>query len=118
MTDAQRQRNEELDDLKKEIDNFQQEKERVRAIVGQIGGMPTFKHKFWNILFFALIIVCFAVSALTEGKFSILMIDIGLAALSVKLLVLMHYMSKVNHFQLWVLSSIEWRINELRKSTK
>ncbi len=32
----------EIKDLRKELENFQAEKERVRAIVDQIGGISTF----------------------------------------------------------------------------
>ena len=118
MSDAENRRYEEYDDLKKEIENFQKEKERVRAIVGQIGGMPTFSTKLINVIFIIFVIACFGVSMIVEGRLSILMIDIGLAALSIKLILLMHYLSRVNHFQLWVLTSMEWRLNELIKNVR
>ena len=41
----------ELNDLKQELEHFQQEKERVRAIIGKIGGMPKFHTKLINIIF-------------------------------------------------------------------
>ena len=39
---------EELQDLKKELENFEKEKERVRAIVGKIGGVPKTQVRFVN----------------------------------------------------------------------
>ena len=39
---------EELEYLKKELKNFQQEKECVRAIIGQIGGVPKFHNMLFN----------------------------------------------------------------------
>ena len=41
----------EINDLKKELENFQQEKERVRLIVGKIGGVPTFNTRTFNTVF-------------------------------------------------------------------
>ena len=35
----------EINDLKQELEHFEQEKERVRAIIDQIGGMPKFRTK-------------------------------------------------------------------------
>ena len=45
----------------------------------------------------------------------LVMIELATVALSVKLLYMMHCQAKVNHFQLWMQSSIEWRINEVIK---
>ncbi|MBU1862500.1 MAG: hypothetical protein KKH94_02410 [Candidatus Omnitrophica bacterium] len=118
MEETRRRSDEEVDDLRQEIENFQKEKERVRLIVGQIGGMPTISVKIFNFIFFVFIIACFVVSLMSKGTLSLLMIDLGIAALAVKLIILMHYQSRVNHFQLWILSSIEWRLNELIKETK
>ena len=43
------------------------------------------------------------------------MVDLALAALSIKILFLIHNQARVNHFQLWILTSIEWRLNEIAK---
>ena len=42
---------EELEDLRKELEHFQKEKERVRAIVGKIGGAPKTQIKIINAVF-------------------------------------------------------------------
>ncbi len=105
----------EIEDLKREIENFKAEKERVRAIIGQIGGMPTSHAAFWNVLFIIFVFVCFTLSVINKGHISALMTDLGIAAISVKLILLMHYQNKVNHFQLWILSSMEWKLNEITK---
>ncbi len=105
----------ELNELRNEIDSFKKEKERVRTIIGQVGGMPKGKTKLYNILFALLIIIPLVVSLMSHGVWQLAMIEIATAALSVKLLYLIHMQSKVNHFQLWILSSIEWRLNEINK---
>jgi hypothetical protein len=108
----------EIDDLKEELRHFQQEKERVRKIVGQIGGVPTFRTKLVNILFIVVLVVSIIISLFAGKEWRIIMIEVATIALSFKIIYLMHCQSKVNHFKLWVLSSIEWRLNEVDKRVK
>ncbi len=108
----------EVEDLKNEIDKFRQEKERVRTIVGQIGGVPKFNTKVANITFAVLLVVCLAISLVSEGALLLAMLEVAVAAVSVKLIFLIHNLSRVSHFQLWILSSLEWQINQLTKAVK
>ena len=108
----------ELEDLKKELENFQKEKEVVRAIVGKIGGVPTFHTKIVNTIFIVIIVGSLLVSIFGHSiseNFHLIMIEFATVALSVKILYMMHCQNRVNHFQLWMQSSIEWRINEIIK---
>ena len=110
---------EELNELKHELEMFQQEKEKVRAIIGRIGGVPTGNEKILNFVFFIIIIFCLLISFLAEGKIRYIMSEIAIALISFKIMYLIHIQAKVNHFQLWILSSIEWRVNEfVRKLEK
>ena len=104
---------EELEDLKHELDDFRKEKERVRAIVGKAGGVPTMNTKWFNIIFFILVIASLIVSLIARGTLRLAMSELAIAAISFKLIFLMHSQSRVNHFQLWILSSLEWRLNEI-----
>ncbi len=110
--------NNEVEDMKKEIEKFRQEKERVRAIVGQIGGVPKFNTKAANIVFTVLVVVCLAVSLVTHGRLQWAALELAVAAISVKLVFLIHNQARVSHFQLWILSSLEWQLNELTKTIK
>ena len=114
MDDKERQFEEEIEDLKQELENFQQEKDRIRGIVGKIGGMPTFNTKMFNNVFLAVIIVSLVIS-LFFPKIQLLMIELATVFLSIKILYMMNCQNRVNHFQFWMLSSIEWRINEIMK---
>jgi hypothetical protein len=105
----------ELNDLKQELKNFQQEKERVRNIVGKIGGIPQFNTKLINIIFIIVILISIVVSVLSGEKWRLLMIELATVTLSVKIIYLIHCQMRVNHFKLWMLSSIEWRLNEIMK---
>ena len=42
-------------------------------------------------------------------------IEIGVLLVSLKIIWMMHKQTKVEHFQFWVLNSIEFRLNDLAK---
>lgn len=108
----------EISDLKQELEHFQEEKERVRAIVGKIGGMPKFQTKLINAIFVAIIVTSMVVSLIGGEQLRLLMIELATVTLSVKIIYMIHLQMRVNHFQFWILSSLEWRINEGMKHIK
>jgi len=118
MQESKKRIDEEIEDLKHEMESFKREKERVRAIVGKIGGMPNFNTKIFNTIFIVLILSCLIVSLVSAGTLRLAMLELAIAALSGKLIFLIHNQSRVNHFQLWILSSVEWQLNEILKEVK
>lgn len=108
----------ELEDLKQELEHFQREKERVRAILGKIGGMPKFGAKIINIVFIAIIAISILLSFVGGLEWKMHMVELATVALSLKIIYLIHLQMKVNHFQFWILSSLEWRLNEMMKLIK
>ncbi|OHB58883.1 MAG: hypothetical protein A2173_11020 [Planctomycetes bacterium RBG_13_44_8b] len=108
----------EISDLKQELENFQQEKERVRAIIGKIGGVPKFQTKLINIIFIIIILFSVVISLIGDDKVRLLMIELAAVTLSAKIIYMIHLQMRINHFQFWILSSIEWRINETIKHLK
>ena len=108
----------EINDLREELEHFQQEKERVRAIIGQIGGMPKFRTKLINALFIIVIAVSVVVSVIAGEGLRLLTIELATVTLSLKIIYLIHCQMRINHFKFWILSSIEWRLNETRKEIK
>jgi hypothetical protein len=113
MEDKKNNSKDEISDLKQALENFEQEKERVRAIIGSIGGVPKFRTKLMNILFIAIIIAAGGVSIIADEKLRLLMIELTTVMLSVKIIYMIHIQTRVNHFKFWILSAIEWRINEM-----
>ncbi len=103
------------EDLRKEIESFKTEKERVRAIVGRIGGMPSFNTKVANIIFATAIVACLTVSLISGGMVQLFTIEFAVTAVSIKLMFLIHKQARVSHFQLWILSSLEWRLDQMMK---
>ena len=108
----------EINDIKRELESFQKDKERVRAIIGQIGGMPTFHTKLINVAFIVVIAVSVVVSVISDEKWRLLMIELATVTLSIKIIYLIHCQMRINHFKFWILSSIEWRINEMMTLVK
>ena len=80
----------EINDLKQELEHFQQEKERVRAIIGQIGGMPKFRTKLVNILFIVVIAVSLVISIIAGEQLRLLMVEVATVTLSIKIIYLIH----------------------------
>jgi hypothetical protein len=109
---------EELEDLRKELDSFQQEKERVRAIVGKIGGVPKTQANVVNILFIAVVALSVIISLVVSSHWRLIMIEVATVTLSIKIIYLIHSQMRAAHFEFWILSSLEWRINEIMKQLR
>ena len=103
----------EISDLRQSLEHFEQEKERVRAIVGKIGGVPRFRTKLINVIFITAILIAGIISVIGGEKWRLLMVELTTILLSVKIIYMIHVQMRVNHFKFWILSAIEWRINEL-----
>jgi len=109
--------------LRQELEHYRTEKERVRKIIGQIGGASSKRRdRLLNIVFLVLVIVLFAFDLAREilhisvlGIPSMLAIEIALLLLSLKIIFMIHNQTKVDHFQFWVLNSIEYQINLMSK---
>lgn len=108
----------ELKDLKEELEHFQQEKERVRAIIGKIGGVPIFRTKLINAIFITVITVSVVLSIVGGEKWRVLMIELATITLSAKIIYLIHCQMRINHFEFWILSSLEWRLTELMRHVR
>lgn len=115
---------EELDPikLKAELDQFKKDKEKIRKLMGQIGGKGAEKKDQVANLIFVTAIVLLAINDVLHHVFHMLTplsidFSIGLAVLlvSIKIIWMMHKATKVEHFQFWILNSIEFRLNEISK---
>jgi len=109
---------EELQDLKKELEAFEKEKERVRAIVGKVGGQPKSRTTLINALFIAVLVVSVVISVVADEKWRLLMIELATVTLSIKIIYLIHAQMRLAHFEFWILSTLEGRINEMMKQLR
>lgn len=118
MDNSHKWTEQELEELKHELEEFRKEKERIRLIVGQIGGVPSFNSKITNVIFFGIVVASLILSVFVQDIWRYILIDIAVAVLSLKIIYLVHTLTRENHFELWILTSLEWQINEIRKDIK
>lgn len=108
--------------LLEELEQFRKEKERIRMLVGQIGGKHSQKHdQYMNVGFITAMVILFLLDILRHvfhinvplpQMFSI---ELAVLLVSIKIIWMIHKGTKVEHFQFWVLNSIEFRLNDLSK---
>jgi hypothetical protein len=112
--------------LRKELEHYKNEKERIRNIIGQIGGSTSKKKDtVINLIFLCIIIFLFTFDVVREiNHFNIpwlpqiLSIELAVLLVSLKIIWMIHKQSKIDHFQFWILNSIEFQINSITKSVK
>jgi len=114
---------EETDALRAELEHYRSERERIRDIVGQIGGKTT-KHRnvVINTVFLCLVVGAFTfdlVRSFAGWEIPYLpphiWLEIAVLLVSLKIIWMIHTQTKVDHFQFWILSSIEFQINMLSR---
>ncbi len=107
------------DYLSKELEEFNREKERIRKIVGEIGGKHHSKrHLYINLIFLSIVVVTFLMGAIFHKIELALSLELGVLLVSIKIAWMIHDQQKTNHFQFWILNSLEFRINEIHKRAK
>ena len=110
----------ENDQLKEELKKFKEEKEKIRKLVGEIGGKNTLKRdRMISVIFIIAIVLLFTVDVLRHllhieiSLPPLFSIEIGILMVSMKIIWMIHQQSKVNHFEFWILNSIEFRLNDI-----
>lgn len=108
--------------LLEELEQFRKEKERIRTLVGQIGGKRVPKcDRVMNALFIAAMVLLLLLDVLHHFFHvpvpipSIFSVELAVLLVSIKIIWMIHKSSKVEHFQFWVLNSIEFRLNDITK---
>jgi len=98
-----------------ELEQFLREKETIRQIVGQVGGKPTVVSKVFNVAMMILILGTLLAAPFLPKDLELPAVEVGLVILSIKIFILLHNEAKVIHFQFWMLTSLEWRMNDMAK---
>ena len=112
----------EIESLRAELEDYRKEKDQIRQVIGAIGGTGNdMREKILNFVFVFLLCTIFTSDILRHfGGFkipyvsSMLSLEIGVLLVSVKIIWMIHKQTKVEHFQFWILNSIEFdvRVNE------
>jgi len=98
----------------KEIEEYNQEKEKIRDMLGKLGGKNFSKvDSFVNILFLTIILTLFVLEMVTHFLPPFISLEISVLLVSIKIVVMMHHQYKTSHFQFWILNTIEFKINAM-----
>jgi hypothetical protein len=103
------------EELRQEIDQYLKEKEHIRAIVGAIGGKTSKSEKFINFTFLSSVLAAFLLPFLWKDFKHMISLVVAILLVSLKLVFFLYQSAKVNHFQFWMLSTLEWRLNDVSK---
>lgn len=104
-------------DLDSDIEDYLRDKERIRKILGKVGGMPQKKERIINYAFFVLVAVSFTIGICVGDRQNVFL-DVAILLVSMKLIYVVGQTMKINHFQFWMLSTLEWRLNEMGKDLR
>lgn len=104
--------------LKQELLEFQREKERIRNIVGEVGGANSKQHKIVNCIFVLIILILLLIGIVLRKLTLTLTINLVLLVSVFKLIWMFYESQRANHFQFWILNSLEFRINEVDRKLK
>lgn len=103
-------------ELADEIHEFNNERERIKEILGSIGGTSDIrKHKILNWTILGVTVGLFLLEMTTHFMPTLISLEVGLLMISLKIIMLIQSMLKQNHFEFWMLNTIEYRINDMNK---
>lgn len=101
-------------ELRRDIDNFNEERNRIRNILGSIGGVKARKtERIMNAVFLSIILIFFSLELGTHWLPSWVSLEIGVLLVSIKIVWMIHTQEKYNHFVFWILNTIEFRQNSM-----
>ena len=109
--------------LREELAFFRMEKEMIRDVIGQIGGHVNRKHeRTVNISFIGLVVMFFIFDVVQHiagwdipGLPPSFLLSLAVLLVSAKIIWMIHRQSKVDHFQFWILNSIEFQMNMISR---
>ncbi|MDX8336471.1 MULTISPECIES: hypothetical protein [Cetobacterium] len=104
--------------LREELQEFQKEKERIRNIVGQIGGSNSKQNKIVNTLLIIIIAALLILGGVFNRITPSLAVQVAILFGVIKLIWMFYESQRASHFQFWILNSLEFRINEIYKKVK
>ncbi|RKX90976.1 MAG: hypothetical protein DRP84_12315 [Spirochaetes bacterium] len=101
-------------ELLEEIESFREEKERIKRLIGSIGGKNFVKKdKLLNFILLGVVLLLFVLEVTTNWLPAYISLEMAVLLVSIKIVWLINNISKMDHFQFWILNSIEFRLNSL-----
>jgi hypothetical protein len=120
-TGRKRSMSDETEILRRELEHYRTEREKVRRIIGQIGGKTNAKRaRTLNAIFLTVVLLVFAFDILRHllslnvpAIPPVLTLEVAVLLVSLKIVWMIHRQQKIDHFQFWVLNSIEFQMNAM-----
>ena len=108
------------------LNDFENDKKEVRSIIGKIGGTVTTKKDKILTRAFILLLMCLFIVDILENIFhqhvplmsTEFTMILAVLLVSIKIIWMMHKQAKLEHFQFWILNSLEYRLNDVSKRIK
>lgn len=104
--------------LRQELDDFKREKERIRNIVGEIGGKNNKQHKLVSLIFLILIGILLMLGVVLQKITLFLTLEIVVLLGVFKIIWMFYESQRASHFQFWILNSLEFKLNEIDKRVR
>ncbi len=113
----------ELEDKKeeilREIKEYNKERDQIKMMLGKIGGTAYSSiDMIINIVFLSIILGLFILELTTHWLPSYISLEVSVLLVSIKIVWMIHSQYKFNHFQFWILNSIEYRMNTIAGKMK
>ncbi len=107
------------EEIIKEINEYNKERDQIKMMLGKIGGTAYSSiDMIMNILFLTIILGLFALEFTTHWLPSYISLEVSVLLVSIKIVWMIHSQYKTNHFQFWILNSIEYRMNTVAGKVK
>lgn len=110
---------EKKEDILREISEYNRERDQIKAMLGRIGGEKYSKTDMViNIVFLSAILALFTLELTTHFLPTFISIEVSVLLVSIKIVWMIHSQHKFNHFQFWILNSLEFRMNNMYSRLK
>lgn len=101
--------------LEEELHEFQKEKETIRHIVGQLGSGNQRQNKIISRVFIILIVALLVIGLASKKTDLTITLLVAVLIALFKLIWMLYESQRTNHFQFWILSTLEYKISEVDK---
>jgi len=110
---------EKKEDILREIEEYNRERDQIKNMLGRIGGEKYSKtDMIINIVFLSFIVTLFTLELTTHFLPAFISIEVSVLLVSIKIVWMIHSQHKFNHFQFWILNSLEFRMNNMYSRLK
>lgn len=107
------------EEILKEIRDYNKERDQIKMMLGKIGGTAYSSiDMIINIVFLTIILSLFTLELTTHWLPSYISLEVSVLLVSIKIVWMIHSQYKTNHFQFWILNSIEYRMNVIAGKIK